>query len=110
MRESEERAFRAYERPLESVTSFKYLGRVLTAADNNWPAVVGNLKKARKSLARLTRILRREGAKPRFSGMFFKAVVQAVLIFGLETWVLTPRMGRALESFQHRVARWITGR
>ena len=25
-------------------------------------------------------------------------------------WVLTPRMERALSSFQHRVAQWITGR
>ena len=41
--------------------------------------------------------------------MFFKAVVQVVLLFKLETWVLTPRMGRALGSFQHRVARQITG-
>ena len=28
--------------------------------------------------------------------IFFKAVVQAVLLFGSETWVVTPRMGKAL--------------
>ena len=71
----------------------------MMAADDDWPAVVGNLKKARKSWACLTRSLRREGANPRVSGMVFKAVVQAVLIFGSETWVLNPRMGRALGSF-----------
>ena len=49
MWESEERVFQAYVRPLETVTSFKYMGRALAAADGNWPAVVGNLKKARKS-------------------------------------------------------------
>ena len=42
--------------------------------------------------------------------MFFKALVQAVLIFGSETWVLTPRMGRALGIFQQRVTRRIMGR
>ena len=31
------------------------------------------------------------------SGTFFKAVVQQVLLFGAETWVLTPRIERALE-------------
>ena len=31
-------------------------------------------------------------------------------MFGAETWVLTPRIERALSSFQHRVARRITGR
>ena len=31
-------------------------------------------------------------------------------MFGAETWVLTPRMERALSSFQHRVAQRLTGR
>ena len=39
-----------------------------------------------------------------------KAVVQQVLLFGAETWVLTPRMERALNSFMHGAARQITGR
>ena len=39
--------------------------------------------------------------------MFFKAVVYAVLLFILETWVMTPRMGRSLGEFQHRVDRCI---
>ena len=42
------------------------------------------------------------------SGNFFKAVVQAVLLFGAETWVLTPRIERALESFLHGAALRIT--
>ena len=110
MREITERAFQAYGRPLVMVTLFKYLGRVLTAVDDNWPAVVGNLQKAQMSWAWMTRILEREGASPRVLGMFFKAVVQEVLLFGSETWVMTPDMGRALGSFQHRVSRQITGR
>ena len=47
--ESVERAFRAYFRPLAMVISFKYLGSVLTAADDNWAAVVGKSQKSRKS-------------------------------------------------------------
>ena len=83
--------------------------RFLTAVEDNWPEVVGKLKKVQKIWARLTRILGREGDNPRVLGVFFKAVVQAVLIFGSETWVLTPHMGRALGSFHHGVARWIMG-
>ena len=109
IRKSAERFFQAYERPLETVISLKYLGRVLTSGYENWLEVVGNLKKARKSWAWLTRILGREGANLWVSGMFFKSVVQAVLFFGLETWVLTPRMGRSLGIFQHRVTHTITG-
>ena len=44
------------------------------------------------------------------SGFFFKAVVQAVLLFGTETWVVTPHMGRVLGGFQDHVARRLTGR
>ena len=43
------------------------------------------------------------------SGNFFKAVVQAVLLFRAETWVLVPRIERALESFMHGAAYRITG-
>ena len=71
-----ERAFQDYDRPLETVTYFKYLGYFLMAFNEDWTAAVGNLRKARKSWSRLSRILGREGASPRVSGVFFEAVVQ----------------------------------
>ena len=59
------RAFRAYGRPMDMVTSFKYLEWVISAADNDWTEVVRNLAKARAVWRRLARILIREGAKAR---------------------------------------------
>ena len=109
-RESVERAFQSYSRPLVTVTSFKYLVWVLTATDDNCPEVVEKVWKARKIWARMEMILIQEGASPRVSGMFSKEVVQAVLLFRSETWVMNPRMGRALGIFQHRFARRIAGR
>ena len=85
IRESTEMAFEAYREQLESVPRFTSLGRVMMAGDDDWPAVAGNLHKARRSWGRLQRILGREGATPRISGSFFKAVVQQVLLFGAET-------------------------
>ena len=82
----------------------------MKAGDDDWPAVVGNLVKARKSWGRLSRILSREGADKRVSGNLFKAVVQAVILFGAETWVLTLRIEQSLESFLHGAARQITRR
>ena len=66
--------------------------------------------KARKIWGRLSRILSREGSDKRVSVNLFKAVVQAVLLFGAETWVLTPRIERALERFMHGAAHRITGK
>ena len=59
LRDSTKRAFGAYWKPLETVAKFKYLGQVMTAGDDDWPAVAGNLVKARKSWVRLAMILRR---------------------------------------------------
>ena len=103
-------AFEDYGKPLEAVPSFKYLGRIITAGDNDWPELEGNLVKARKSWGRLTRILSREGADKRISGTFFKAVVQQVLLFGAEIWVLAPLIERFLDSFMHGAAQRITVR
>ena len=86
------------------------MGIVLTAGDNDWLPVVGNMGKSRKIWGRLYQVLVQEGAYPKVSRDFYTAVAQAVLIFGAETWVLTPRMEKALDSFQSRFARRITGR
>ena len=109
-RENSERDFEAYGAPIESVSEFKYLGRILTATDDDWTAVVGNLRKARRSWGRLSRVLSRKGTDPKVSRAFYIAVTQAVLIFGSETWLLTARMEKALDSFHSRAARNITGR
>ena len=70
MRESTQRDFEAYGAPIKNVTEFKYLGRVLTANGDNWPAVVGNLRKARRSWGQLLQVLGREGADPKVSRAF----------------------------------------
>ena len=46
IREITERDFEAYGEQLELVPRFTYLGRVMTAGDDDWPSVAGNLKKA----------------------------------------------------------------
>ena len=51
------------------------------------------------------RILSREGAAHWVSSFFFKSVIQAVLIFGVDTWVVTPRIGKELGGFQTQMAR-----
>ena len=105
-----EKAFHAYGNKMQAVTEFRYLGRVMTYTDDDWPAVAGNLRKARVSWGRLTRILGREEADPKVSRSFYTAVTQQVFLFGAESWVLTKRMESALDDFQGRVAWRLTGR
>ena len=82
----------------------------MTAIYYDWPAAAGNIQKARKSWGWMSWILIREGADPKVLGHFFKAGLQAVLLVWAEMWVLTPMTEKALRSFKHRVARWLTGR
>ena len=56
----------------------------MTATDDDWPAVVRNLRKAKQSWGRLAKVLIREGANPKVSRIFSIAVTQAVLLFGSE--------------------------
>lgn len=56
----------------------------------------------------LARVLLQEGAKPKVMGMFYKAVVQSVLLYGSETWVLTKANYEILNSFHVTIARKIS--
>ena len=91
------------------VTEFKYLGRILTALEDDWPAVVENMLEVQKLWARLSQILGWEGEDPQTSGTFYKVVVQATLLFGVETWVLSHRIRKTHGRFHHRVARHLVG-
>ena len=94
---------------IEGVGSFKYLGRILDQSDDDWPSVLQNVGKARRVWSQLGKLLWREGVEPRVPNMFYWAVVQAVLLFGAETWVLSEAMLRRLEGVHVGFLRHITG-
>ena len=71
-REDTETVFRAYGCSITNVSAFKFLGHVLTATENYWPMVVYNLRKARKKWARISIIIRREGANAWMDGDFLR--------------------------------------
>jgi len=57
-----------------------------------------------------SRVLASEGASPRVMGYFYKAIIQAVSLYGSESWTLQDRIIKTFRSFHARVARSITGR
>ena len=69
--ESTERDFEAYGTPLEKMTEFKYLGRLIKAVYYDWPAVVYNLQRVGNSWGRLSRRLSLEGGGSEGVGTFF---------------------------------------
>ena len=53
---------------LDQVASFKYLGRILMAAENDFLSVVSNLRESRQNWAQLTKVLGIEGVYARILG------------------------------------------
>ena len=69
---------------------FKYLRRLVVFDEDNTHAVRGNLAKAQQVWTRISRVLRLEKSSAQVNEMFYKAKMQAILLFGSETWCLMP--------------------
>jgi hypothetical protein len=94
---------------LDRVEVFKYLGWLIPHNDVHTQAMRLNLRKARGCWARILRVLRAENASPWTSGMFYKATVQAVLLYRSETWSLPSLSVKRLEGFHIRAAWRMSG-
>ena len=88
---------------------FNYLGRVLSNKDDDTRAIDNQISKARAKWNSIASILKQEGADPKTMATFYKTVVQAVLLYGAETWVVSDTNLKKLRAFHHRAARYMTG-
>jgi hypothetical protein len=89
---------------LERVEEFKYLGRLLAQDNDDAQAIRQQLRKARGVWAQVGQVLRGENVTPRVAAKFYKAVVQAILLYGSETWNLAASALARLEGFHIRTA------
>ena len=101
--------FTVYDAELRRVEQFKHLGRMLAMDDNNLPAMRRNLKKARGTWYKLSRVLDKESVPGPVAGMFYQAVVASQLLYGSGTWVLSLLGLKCLEGFHVEAARRLTG-
>ena len=92
---------------LTKVDAFLYLGRVLTASNNDHLAVHRNLTKAKQKWSQIRRILSGKAVLVRTYVRMYKAVVLSVLLYGCETWDLSLQSKASLESFHNRCVRTI---
>ncbi len=84
---------------MERVEVFKYLGCLCAQNDDNIQAIRAPLQKARATWACVEQVLRAENVPPRIAAKFYKAVVQAMLLYGSKTWVLLTTALASLEGF-----------
>ena len=95
--------------PLEPVAAFPYLGRMDAYNNSNWVDLYQNIWKARRWWVMVGKLVSKTGATFQARGILYKTVVQSVLLYGSESWVVTGEMIKMLEIFDHQVARRITG-
>ncbi len=58
--------------------------------DDDTQAVRAQLRKARATWARVGKVLRGENMPPTVAAKFYLAIVQAILLYGSQKWVISP--------------------
>ena len=77
---------------MEEVATFKYLGRHLDQTYDDWPVIRRNIKRVKKVWGVLGKFLIRKGADPSVVEMFYRVVINVVILFGLYTGLLSAEM------------------
>ena len=88
---------------MEGVEQLKYLGRTQDQTYGDWLDVRQNFKWAWKFWGRMGKIMRREGAYTKVAALFYRVVVQAVILSGLESWVMATSMEKMVEGAHTRL-------
>ena len=91
--------------PHDSILFFKYLMRVMSGLYEECPAAISNLWKSRKKWDCLSRVLGWEVSEAWSTGGGggYLALVQFLLLFKSDTWVMYPHIDRTIGGFHHRV-------
>ena len=93
---------------IERVTEFCYFRHVLAENNNNTRCVLRQLQRAHARWKSVSKVLRRNGANAWTMARFYLVVVQAVLLYGSDSWTITRRNMAMLDCFHKGVARHIT--
>ena len=99
--------FRAWEHVIGCLKMFKYLGQILLFDNSDYPAVDGNLWKARWICGRFYYMIIWYESDTWTSGRFYIAVVQCVLMFRTNTWVIKTCILRSMGSIHNWAAHLI---
>jgi hypothetical protein len=84
---------------LERVEVYKYLGGMMAQDDNDLQAIPKQLWKARSTWAWVGQVLWSKNASPFVAAQFYQAIIQAILLYGSKTWVISQTALVRLEGF-----------
>ena len=84
---------------IRRVDNFDNLGRIVSKKGDDSKVIEANLKKARRKWAMFKRLLTREDTSWRVMEYFYKAIVQSILLYAAETWVISETTLRKFRTF-----------
>ena len=95
---------------LQDVSSFSYLGSVITPNNDMQEEIDSRVAKARRAYHMLSqRLWKQRGIRRKTKVKVFNAVVTSILLYGAGTWTRKESETKRLESVQYRLARCMLG-
>ena len=82
--------------PLDSASTFPYLGFTIAYNNSDWVALYHNLSKAQRCWVMMLGVMMKACTAVHSRSMFCKAVVQAVLIYGSDIWFIVVTMMKVM--------------
>lgn len=104
-----EEALMLGEEDIEKVSSFCYLGSIISEDGGTTEDIRCRIKKATAAFAQLRPIWKNKQISRKTKLRIFQSNVKSVLLYGCETWSSTKTMTRKLQTFINRCLRTIIG-
>ena len=89
---------------LETTAAFLYFLFTVNFNNSDWVAMYGNLRKLQWRWGMVAKVLKNIGATVQSWEMIYKVIVQTVLLYRIDSWLVTEALLKVVEGFQHQVA------
>ena len=86
---------------LEPVTSFMYLGAILSD-ESSKPEIVSRIAQATAALTKLKRIWRHSNISLRSKGKLMRSLVMSIFLYACESSTLTAELEKRTQAFEMR--------
>ena len=92
---------------LENVTSFKYLGSIITSGGDSEKEIQARINAAKSCMGRLKIIWKSKDISMKTKIRLYRSLVLSVLCYGCESWTLLTEQERRLHAFDMKSLRKI---
>ena len=86
---------------LETVTSFKYLGLVITD-EGSKPEILSRIAQTTAALTRLKSVLNDRSISLRSKKRLMRSLVTSIFLYACESWTLTIELQRKIQAMEMR--------